>query len=369
MKIMCTKRDLHEGLAAAGRVTGRSTLPILMNFLVKTTPSGLEITGYDLEIGIRRQIPAQVQEEGAFTVSSKILTDIVNALPDSHVQFSGDGQGALNLTCDRSSFDLLGLPADDFPNLPEVGEESEFTLKAGDLKALIQQVAFAASTDEARAVMTGIDLKIGDGKITMAATDGHRLAVRHLDVTEGATEPPAASIIIPARALNELARLLPQDDAAEVKIRLASNQIQFQVENTTLVSRLIEGQFPNFERVIPASTDKSVTMQTQELAQAVRRAAIVAREASNRVILKTEGDRLIVTAESGGVGKAKEDVEALREGEDVEIAFNAKYLLDVLNVLDSEGVRFELTGSLNPGLIRPVDGSDYLYVIMPMQIV
>lgn len=366
MKIMCTKRDLHDGLAAAGRVTGRSTLPILMNFLVKTEPGGLEITGYDLEIGIRRRIPAQVQEEGAFTASSKILTDLVSAMPDSHVQCNANGSGAVTLICERSNFDLLGLPADEFPSLPEVGEDSEFRLKAGALRKMIQQVAFAASTDEARAIMTGIDLLLKGDTLTMAATDGHRLAVRHLQC-EGLNRETNA--IIPARALNELVRLIPQDEEADVVVRLGRNQVQFQTDHTTLVSRLIEGQFPNFERVIPATTDKSVTMQTAELAQAVRRAAIVAREASNRVILKTEGERLIISAESGGVGKAREDVEVIREGDDIEIAFNAKYMLDVLNVIDSEGVRFELTGPLNPGLIRPVDGPDYLYVIMPMQIV
>ncbi len=366
MKIMCTKRDLHEGLTAAGRVTGKSTLPILTNFLVKTEPGGLEITGYDLEIGIRRRIPAQVQEEGAFTASSKILTDLVNALPDSHVQFAANGSGAVTLTCERSSFDLLAMPADEYPSLPEVGEETQFTLKAGALRQMVQQVVFAASGDEARAIMTGIDLLLKEGTVTMAATDGHRLAVRHLACEGLGFE---ASAIVPSRALNELARVLPPDDDVEVRIRIGRNQIQFEVENTTLVSRLIEGQFPNFERVVPTSTDKTLTMQTQELAQAVRRAAIVAREASNRVILKTEGERLIVTAESGGVGKAREEVEIMREGDDIEIAFNAKYMQDVLGVLGSEGVRLELTGQLNPGLIRPVDGADYMYVIMPMQIV
>lgn len=366
MKVMCTKRDLHEGLAAASRVTGKSTLPILMNLLIKTEPGGLEITGYDLEIGIRRHIPAQVQEEGAFTVSSKLLTDIVSALPDSHVQFNADAPGNVVLTCDRSNFDLVGLPAEEFPVLPEVGEETQVTLKVGALKAMINQVVFAASPDEARAIMTGINLTIKDGAVTMAATDGHRLAVRNLKVEGLEVE---AGAIIPSRALNELARILPADDTADLVIRLGKNQAQFQMDNTILVSRLIEGQFPNFERVIPSSTDKSITMQTAELAASARRAYIVAKEASNRIILKTDGERVIVSADAGGVGRAREEVEVMREGDDIEIAFNAKYLLDVLAVLPGEGVRFELTGSLNPGLIRPVDGTDYIYVIMPMQIV
>lgn len=365
VKIMCTKRDLHEGLAATGRVASKSTLPILMNFLVKTEPGGLEITGYDLEIGIRRHIPAQVQEEGAFTASAKVLTDIVSALPDSHVQFSATEAGAVTLTCDRSSYSLAALPAAEYPNLPEVSGDLRFTLKAGTLRRMIQQVVFAASSDEVRAIMTGIDLQVKDSVVTMAATDGHRLAVRRMQCDGLEFE---ASAVVPARALNELARLLPQDDEADVTVHIDHNQIHFQMEQTTLVSRLIEGQFPNFERVVPTSTDKTLTMQTQELAQAVRRAAIVAREGSNRIVMRTEGERVIVSADTSA-GKAREEVEIIRDGDDIEIAFNAKYLQEVLGALDSEGVRLELTGQLNPGLVRPVDGADYLYVIMPMQIV
>ncbi|HEY3266387.1 MAG TPA: DNA polymerase III subunit beta [Armatimonadota bacterium] len=366
MKILCTKRDLHEGVATAGRVAGKSTLPILMNVLVRTQEGGMEIVGSDMEIWIRRRLPAQVQEEGAFTASARLATEIVNALPDSHVQIVADGQGSVTLTCERSSFDLVGLPADQYPSLPQVGDDRKFTMKAGDLRVMIQQVAFAASSDEARAIMTGINMILKDGRVTMAATDGHRLAVRHMACESLTFE---ATAIIPARALNELARTLPAEDDADVQIRVDRNQVQFDAGNTTLITRLIDGQFPNYERVVPASSDKSITAQTAEISQAVRRAGIVAREASNRIILRTDGERLLVTAESGAVGRAKEDVEVIREGDDVEIAFNAKYLQDVLNILDSEGVRFELTGSLNPGLVRPVDTEDYLYVIMPMQIV
>lgn len=368
MKVLCTKKDLHEAVSAAGRVPGRTPLPILTSFLLRTVDGGLEVTAYDLEVGVRQRIPASVQEAGAVTISIKLLSDLVSALPDSNIELTSDAKGQMRITCERSSFDLLGLPADEYPSLPEVGDERTVTLPAAAFRSAVGQVAFAASTDEARAVMTGIvaAFKQEAGVLTLAATDGHRLAVRNIAC---GGLPFDASAIVPARALSEVARMLPQEGDEKVTIRLSDSQALFECGNTSLVTRLIDGQFPNYERVIPANAEKTITAQTQELAQAVRRVSIVAREASNRVVLATDGERLVVSAESGGVGKAREDVEVIREGDDIEIAFNSKYVADVLNAVASEGVRLELTGNLSPGLIRPVDSADYLYVIMPMQIV
>ena len=249
----------------------------------------------------------------------------------------------------------------------------------------IKQTIFATSTDETRAILTGVLVVFQGDSLRLVATDTHRLAVRDCPVKEGSG---SASAIVPSRAMNELLRIIGNEDG-EVVVTLSGNQIQFQIENgggkgegdksdgqgskTTLISRLIDGQFPNYERVIPAQATKTLTVERAPLAAAVKRASIVARDSASRVVLRTteDGDRLTITAESGSVGNAYEEVEVAREGDDspVEIAFNAKYLADVLNVLDTEGLHIELTEPLRPGVIRPTDDADYLCVLMPMQVV
>ncbi len=249
----------------------------------------------------------------------------------------------------------------------------------------IKQTIFATSTDETRAILTGVLVVFQGDSLRLVATDTHRLAVRDCPVKEGSG---SASAIVPSRAMNELLRIIGNEDG-EVVVTLSGNQIQFQIENgggkgegdksdgqgskTTLISRLIDGQFPNYERVIPAQATKTLTVERAPLAAAVKRASIVARDSASRVVLRTteDGDRLTITAESGSVGNAYEEVEVARAGDAslVEIAFNAKYLADVLNVLDTEGLHIELTEPLHPGVIRPTDDADYLCVLMPMQVV
>ena len=367
MKLLCTTKDLSEALSAASRVTGRTTLPILSHLLLKSVESGLEVTGYDLEVGIRTTIPAQVTEPGSFTASARTLSDLVNALPDAHVEFEADSAGSVAITCERTTANLLGLPSDEFPDLPEVSEESTTTIKSGILRTMLQQTLPATSADEARAVMTGVNIILDKeaNRVTMVSTDGHRLAVRHMPCDNLAFSGTA---IVPARALNELLRSLPSGDDVDVVIRIERNQAQFVVNRTTIVSRLIEGKFPDYESVIPAQSSITITAQAQELSRALRRVAVFARDANYRIAFDAENERMKITAEAGGVGKACEEVEIILEGEPIKIAFNEKYFADAINVIDSDGVRIELTGALNPGLIRPSDESEFIYVVMPMQI-
>ena len=242
------------------------------------------------------------------------------------------------------------------------------------LRDAIKQTLFATSSDETRAILTGVLVVFQGDSLKFVATDTHRLAVRDCAVKEGSG---SASAIVPSRAMSELGRIIGNGDG-DVFVTLSSNQIQFHIPDekggdTTLISRLIDGQFPNYERVIPAQSTKKLTIEREPFAAAVKRAAIVARDSASRVVIRTteDGDRLTITAESGSVGNAYEEVEVAREGDDspVEIAFNAKYLSDVLAVLDSEGLHIELTEPLRPGVIRPTDDADYLCVLMPMQVV
>lgn len=386
MQAITARKDLYEAVQTVGRaVSGRSTLPILSHILV--SPQGgatLKLTATDLEMWVECSLTARIQaslgdmeEAGGFTVPSRYFAEILGALPEADVVLDRpDGGNKTQLRCGRSDYSLLGLPAEEFPALPEVEPTATITVSGGMLKAMIKQVAFAVSTDETRVILTGVLFIFNGKQIKMVATDTHRLAVRGGVASSGEGQGQA---VLPARAMNEISRLAGDDD--EVVIALAQGQARFEVNKknsngdtlatTTLITRLIEGQFPNYERVIPAGHERKLTLETAEFQKAVKRVAIVARENANRVVLETEGAQLSLSAESGTVGSARDEIEVAREGDDIQIAFNAKYLGDVLAAIETEGVVLELTEPLRPGILRPIGdtAADYLCVLMPMQVI
>ena len=371
------RKELFEGIQTVGKaVATRSSLPILTHVRVAAKDGKVSMMATDLEMWMEHTLPGVgITEDGAATAPARNFTELLAAMPDADVSVTvEDETNTLHLRCLKANYKLLGLSADEFPLLPQVQEDSRFVIDRETLKDAIKQTIFATSTDETRAILTGVLVVFQGDSLKLVATDTHRLAVRDCPVKEGSG---SASAIVPSRAMNELLRIIGNEEG-EIVVTLSGNQIQFQVDDasgskTTLISRLIDGQFPNYERVIPAQATKTLTVERAPLAAAVKRASIVARDSASRVVLRTteDGDRLTITAESGSVGNAYEEVEVARTGDDtpVEIAFNAKYLADVLNVLDTEGLHIELTEPLRPGVIRPTDTADYLCVLMPMQVV
>jgi len=371
------RKELFEGIQTVGKaVATRSSLPILTHVRIAAKDGKVSMMATDLEMWMEHTLPGVgITEDGAATAPARNFTELLAAMPDADVSVTvEDETNTLHLRCLKANYKLLGLSADEFPLLPQVKEDSRFVIDRVTLKDAIKQTIFATSTDETRAILTGVLVVFQGDSLKLVATDTHRLAVRDCPVKEGSG---SASAIVPSRAMNELLRIVGNEEG-EVVVTLSGNQIQFQVDDangskTTLISRLIDGQFPNYERVIPAQSTKTLTVERAPLAAAVKRASIVARDSASRVVLRTteDGDKLTITAESGSVGNAYEEVEVARTGDDtpVEIAFNAKYLADVLNVLDTEGLHIELTEPLRPGVIRPTDTADYLCVLMPMQVV
>jgi len=371
------RKELFEGIQTVGKaVATRSSLPILTHVRIAAKDGKVSMMATDLEMWMEHTLPGVgITEDGAATAPARNFTELLAAMPDADVSVTvEDETNTLHLRCLKANYKLLGLSADEFPLLPQVQEDSRFVIDRETLKDAIKQTIFATSTDETRAILTGVLVIFQGDSLRLVATDTHRLAVRDCPVKEGTG---SASAIVPSRAMTELLRIIGNEEG-EIVVTLSGNQIQFQVDDasgskTTLISRLIDGQFPNYERVIPAQATKTLTVERAPLAAAVKRASIVARDSASRVVLRTteDGDRLTITAESGSVGNAYEEVEVARTGDDtpVEIAFNAKYLADVLNVLDTEGLHIELTEPLRPGVIRPTDTADYLCVLMPMQVV
>ena len=366
MNFTCSKRVFHEALQSVSRaVATRSTLPILSNVLIEAREGHLKLVTTDLEIGMTCVVPLDSGEDGAVTVPERIIQDVVSNLPgDATLSISTDERNLLTVSTGKSQYTIHGLPAEEFPALPTVPAETVITFSAPAIRDLVRKTLFAASTDEGRQILTGCLLTWEGETATMVATDTHRLAMKR--VAAGGQFSKSLSIIIPARALQELLRLLGSSEET-VEVAVGENQVRFSIEHVQLVSRLIEGQFPAYERVIPQETQKQMRANRQEFYDAVRRASIVARAESNKLILRSEDSTLIISAKTGEIGEAREEFTINLDGEPVEIAFNAEYLQDVLGVLDTDTVDLGLTGPLNPGLMKAEGEPDYIYVVMPMQ--
>lgn len=367
MKLTVPRKDLYEGLQIVGRaVSTQTTLPVLKNVLIEPGTDAIKLAATDLELGVEVLVAAQIQEGGSLTVPAKTFAEIVAALPEADVSVAADEKDNLLISCRRSDFRINGLTAEDFPALPEVGGSIALQVPQPLMKEMIRQTALAASDDDTRPILTGICVVLSGETLRLVATDTHRLAVRTATIT-GATGD--ATVIVPVRAMNELMRVLGDDEESTLYVRVDQNQILFRTERVTLVSRLIEGQFPRYERVIPGSHTRRLTIKRDDIHSSLRRARIVARDAAakDRVVLATEGENLVITAE-GDEGRVHEEIEVAREGDDISIAFNVNYFLDVLGVLDTDGLFLEMTEPLSPAVVRPVDGDDYLMVIMPMQV-
>ncbi|MGQ9456289.1 MAG: DNA polymerase III subunit beta [Armatimonadota bacterium] len=365
MRVICSRKELQEGVQTVARaVSSRTSLPILGNILIKTEDSKLRLVAYDLEIGMEHILEATVQEPGALTIPARVVSDIIATLPDTDIQLSTDQGGMVNLKCGTSDFSILGSPAEEFPMLPEVAEEVRFKVGSGVLREGIAKTIFAVSSDESRVILTGILLQVTSDGLKLVSTDTHRLCVCECAISDC---QGAVNVIVPARAMQEVNRIAADGDG-EVQVVISQSQVKFSSGDTVLVSRLIEGQFPNFEKVIPAEFTRKLIIPSEQFTQAMRRVEIVARESSQKTIFNIEDGTLVLTAECASIGRAHEEVEVIKEGEDIKMAFNAKYILDFMGVVDTEAVEVELSGQISPALIKPQGRDDYIYVLMPMHL-
>jgi DNA polymerase III subunit beta len=369
MKVTCSAGSLGQGLHVVSRaVSSRTTLPILNNVLLQTSEQGLQLTATNLEIGIRQVIPAEVLEEGGITVPARLLTDFVTAHPDEPLSMVLDKK-TQSLSVHSAHFDatIRGIDPADFPPVPSAGEGRKVSMPQGDLREAIEQTVIAASTDEGRPVLTGVYLQLNGGKATFAATDGHRLAVKTLPL--GAQGGDPETVVVPARALAEVSRILkPGTETIDMTVGTQKNQVFFKSEAVELMSRLIEGTYPNYQQVIPSQSTTTITAKTQDLLFTTKVVSLFSKDAANVIKFKAEGGKLTLTANTSEVGNNVAGVEATVEGQDLQVAFNSKYVLDALSIIGSEEVQLGFTGPLNPGAIRPVGRDDYLYIIMPVRV-
>ena len=369
MKVTCRPAVLGQALQVVSRaISSRTTLPILNNILIETTADGLALTATNLEIGIRKVVPAEVTQEGATTAPARLLTDFVGTLPDQDLDLTLDPSSqSLNLRCARFDTHIKCIEAEEFPPGPRPDEGDRLEVALDELVTAVEQTQMAASTDEARPVLTGVLVQVQGGNLTLAATDGHRLAVRKLAAT-GASDLEA-SLIVPARALAELSRVLKGEPGkVEVIISKARNQVFFRAGTSELTSRLIDGKYPNYAQVIPSKSSTKVQVPTNELTQTVRAVSLFARDSANVIRLKAQPGALVLSATTNEVGDSKAEMSAEVDGSEIQIAFNARYVLDALGVIGDGSVELLFDGPLSPGLLRPPGKDHYLYVIMPVRV-
>lgn len=375
MKVTCLQENLSKGLSIVSRaVSTRSTLPVLANVLLETDNGRLKLSATNLEIVITCWLGSQVAEDGAITVPARTFSDLVNNLPPEQIELSLEEQTqTLHLDCKNSKSNIKGIDYQEFPLVPDPSSDGRIKIGARTLKEMISQVAFAAATDDTRPTLTGINTIFSENTATMAATDGFRLSVRQAQLEQVvATEP--LQVIIPARSLNEVARVISDDmDDVYISMPEGRNQVIFDMKSVVIVSQLIDGAFPDYTAVLPKRHLTRTVLNTGELIRACKRANIFAREASHTARIKIDpGDEITpgqttITATSTETGDNEAQLDASVIGDAVEIAFNVKYMIEVLNVINTPQVAIETTTALEPGVLKPIDeATQFTHVIMPM---
>lgn len=366
MDLTLEKAELQKALSRVqGIAESRSSaMPILQHILLEAEKEGIRVSATDLDISLRASYTAQVKSTGRVTVPARKIFDVVRELPDVEVHLEAEENNWVRLKCARSNFRFPGLEADEFPSIPGFGDGPSYTLPAADLTRMIRKTQFAISTDETRTALNGIYFEAKSGILKLVATDGHRLAfVSHpFENLKG-----DLGIIIHRKAIQELLKILA-DGAETVEFQPQENHVLFKTDSVVLVSRLLEGQFPNYQQVIPKGNDQRVTVSRDGLGGALRRVSLMANEKSRMVKLRFVDGTLSIFSDTSEVGEANEEIEIDYKGQELLIGFNSRYILDFLSVVEDERLRLELKDSLSSTLISPSDSKEYFCVVMPMRV-
>jgi len=362
MKISVSLEKLKRGLLVLDKiVASKSTLPILNNVLIKVDENQVVLSATDLEMGISYYLGGKIDQPGSITVPGRVLSSFVGSLVEDKIELEGR-EGILYAKTDKSEANLNGMPADEFPSIPEVKGKEVLEIDGSLLKLAINQVGFAASFDESRPIFTGVYFEVGNNTLKLAATDSYRLAEKVIAIPT----KEEAKFIVPIKTIQEIHRVI--NGGEKIKVTVSDNQIMFSFPDMDLVSRVIEGEYPDYTQVIPKVFKTKAIVSAHDLLGVVKTASFFARESANNVRLTFGKGGINIEASSSQLGNFKSSVTAEVTGEDNDIGFNARYVLDALNGIGGESVAVEMVGKLNPGLIRPADEKSGLtYIIMPLR--
>jgi DNA polymerase-3 subunit beta len=363
IKFSVTKENILQGLdRVQSVVSSRTTLPILSNALVKADEKGLSLAATDLDVGVRCTVEATVSKGGGTTLPARRLFSILREAPSAQIDVEVDEKNAASIRSGSSFYKIMGLPEEEFPPFPEKSGGKVITIAQSVLRDMLKKTAYAVSNDETRYVLNGVFMSYKADKLGVVATDGRRLALieQEMEVPKGSE----AEWILPTKAVNELQKLL--GDKGDVTLYVGENQIIADLDGTTLFSKLVEGNYPNFRQVIPTEVKERITLEREYFLSALHRVSIMASEKTQSVKLSFSKGKLVISAITPDVGEAKEDLSINYKGKDLAIAFNPQFMMDPLRNLDADEIFLELTDELSPGVIK-IQGH-FLYVIMPMRL-
>ena len=366
MKFTITRQNLHRGLGAvSASIPTKTTLPVLSNVLLEAEDNAVWISGTDLDVSIRIKVPAEVEQGGAITAPGRKLQELTRELPDQPVGMQTRGH-QLEIGCGHSRFKLNGLPSEEFPNLPAMDFETGWTVSEESLRLLIKNTAFAVSTEESRPILNGVLWGLEDARMWMVATNGHRLA--KMVVPADSTEAGSSNLIVPPAALGQVERLFDQD--GHLTVARSGNHLAFRSADKEVYTRLIEGNYPNYEQVIPKDNDKLAVVDRKVLEAAVRRVAVVASDQTHRVKMSFESDRVHFDVMTPDLGEGHDELELSYDGDGLQIGFNAHYLLEVLRNMPPGDVNIAFKSAERAAIVTPAsDDLDYLCLVMPLRLV
>lgn len=373
MRFVCSQAQLNSSIALCSRaVASRPSHPVLANilFVADKDNQTLILTAFDLNLGIKVVFSAEVIDSGAVTLPSRLLGDIISRLPNLEVAFVIDNQAIAQIDCGSGKYQVHGLPVEEFPELPEIASSGQLThLPVDSLLAGLESSLFATSTDDTKRVLTGVHLKASADSLEFAATDGHRLAVMQTKFIDDADIPPL-EVTIPARALRELERMLKSQKEKAIAVKFDQNQMIFVLANQTLTSRLLDGNYPNYNQLIPKQFERQITLEREAFIIALERIGVLADQKNNIVKLSINalGQEIAASVEAPDVATGKESILAQVSGNDLDIAFNVKYLLDGLKALPSKEIQLMINTATSPVILLPIGGVNMTYLIMPVQI-
>lgn len=369
MRFTISREKLQEGLAAvAASIPAKTTLPVLANILVETTEKGIRLSGTDLDIAVSTEVAADVETMGAITIPAKKLSEIARELPPSLVRIAAIGEQRITLDCGRSHFKILGLPRDEFPSFPIVHFDESWRIRSGDLQKLISHTSFAVSTEESRPILNGVFWELKPELMRMVATNGHRLA--KMEVPIRSSGAPAADLIVPPKALEQVRRLFPADE--ELEIARGDNHLGFRSPFTSVFTRLIEGPYPNYDQVIPKDNDRIAIADKIALTSALKRMSVIASDQTHRIRLSFNSGMLRFSVQTPDLGEATDELAVRYTGDQLDIGFNASYLLEILRYIPTEEVKLTFKAPERAATVEPEGWNDpatYLCLVMPLRLV
>ena len=369
MRFTITREKLQEGLTAvAASIPAKTTLPVLANILLETTEKGIRLSGTDLDIAVSTEVAADVEASGAITIPAKKLSEIARELPPSPVKMASSGEQRMTLDCGRSHFRLLGLPKDEFPSFPNIKFNESWRVRSGELQKLISHTSFAVSTEESRPILNGVLWELRPEQMRMVATNGHRLAKMQVPIKSSGM--PSADLIVPPKALEQIRRLFPADE--ELEIARGENHLGFRSPFTAVYTRLIEGPYPNYEQVIPKDNDKYAIADKGALISALKRMSVIASDQTHRIRMSFNAGMVKFSVQTPDLGDAQDELPVRYEGDQLDIGFNASYLLEILRFMPTDEIRLTFRAPERAATLEPEQWNDpaqYLCLVMPLRLV